>query len=94
MFRADTARTNVAYRVIKVDKSVKTKEVEAMVLEVVRQKLKKYKTGKVVIYGNSVRKVKELAEQLGCHAYHHNAIGKANMLDDLLAGKQRVIMAT
>ena len=94
IFRADTARTNVAYRVIKVDKAMKKKEVEAMVLEMVRQKLKKYKTGKVVIYGNSVPKVKELAKKLGCHAYHHNAIGKASMLDDLLSGKQRVIVAT
>ena len=94
MFRADTARTNVAYRVITIDKTAKRKEVEAKVLEVVQQKLKKHKTGKMVIYGNSVPKVKELAKKLECHAFHHNAIGKASMLEDLLTGKQRVIVAT
>jgi hypothetical protein len=38
--------------------------------------------------------VKALAEQLGCHAYHADAVGKASMLADLMAGKQRVVVAT
>jgi hypothetical protein len=94
MFRADTARANVAYWVIKVGKAVKKEEMEAMVLGMVRQKLKKFKTGKVVIYGNSVLKVTELAQKLGCHAYYYKAMGKASMLEDFMAGKQRVIVAT
>jgi hypothetical protein len=94
MFRADTARTNVAYRVIRVGKAIKKKEVEEMVLGVVRQKTRKYRTGKIVVYGNSVPKVKELAKKLGCHAYHHHAIGKAGMLEDFIGGKQRIIVAT
>jgi quinolinate synthase len=32
----------------------------------VRRKLRKYKSGKIVVYGNSVAKVKALAEKLGC----------------------------
>jgi superfamily II DNA helicase RecQ len=64
------------------------------VLGIVQQKLKKFKTGKLVIYGNLVAKVKELAQKLGCYAYYYNVIGKASMLEDFIAGKQQVIIAT
>jgi superfamily II DNA/RNA helicase len=94
LFRAATARTNVAYRVIRVGKAAKKKEVEEMVTKMVRQKLCKHKKGKVVVYSNSVAKVKELAQQLGCHAYHHKAVGKASMLEEFARGKKRVIIAT
>jgi superfamily II DNA helicase RecQ len=40
-----------------------------------RQKIRQYKTGKIVIYGNSVPKVKKLAEQLGCNAYFYDVVG-------------------
>jgi RecQ family ATP-dependent DNA helicase len=94
LFRAETARTNVAYQVVRIDEAAKKKEVEEMVLSIVRQKLRKHKTGKVVVYGNSVPKVKELAKQLGCDAYHHKAVGKASMLQAFAAGNKRVIVAT
>jgi RecQ family ATP-dependent DNA helicase len=94
LFRAETARTNVAYQVIRVGKAAKKKEVEAMVLSMLRQKLRKYKAGKIVVYSNSVPKVKELAKKLGCHAYHHHAVGKASMLDEFTAGGGCVIVAT
>jgi hypothetical protein len=54
LIRAATARTNVAYRVIRVGKAAKKKEVEEIVVRTVRQKLRKHKNGKVVVYGNSV----------------------------------------
>jgi superfamily II DNA helicase RecQ len=41
-----------------------------------------------------VPKIKKLAEQLACNAYFHDAVGKASMLADFMAGKQRVIVAT
>lgn len=91
VFQAETARTNVA---IKVQKAAKKQEVEEVVLGVVRQKLRKYSKGKVVTYGNSVRKVKELAQRLECHAYYHDAVGKASMLEDSMSGRGRVIVAT
>jgi superfamily II DNA helicase RecQ len=94
MFRAPTARTNVAYRVVKVGQRAKKQEVEATVLAMVRRKLRKNKAGKMVVYGNSVSKVKALAEKLGCQAYHHAAVGKASMLEAFMAGRQRIIVAT
>jgi superfamily II DNA helicase RecQ len=35
-----------------------------------------------------------LAAKLRCQTYHHNAVGKAGMLDEFMAGRQRVIVAT
>jgi hypothetical protein len=63
-------------------------------LDVVRKKQRKHRTGKVVVYGNSVPKIKALAKKLGCDAYHHDAVGKASMLANFTAGKKRVIAAT
>jgi RecQ family ATP-dependent DNA helicase len=94
MFRATTTRTNVAYEVITVDEASTQKEVEAVVVNTARRKLRKYRTGKMVIYGNSVPKVKKLAEQLACKAYFHDAVGKASILADFMAGKERVMVAT
>jgi superfamily II DNA helicase RecQ len=94
MFRARTTRTNVAYRVVPVDKALRGEEVEEVVLKMARRKIRQYKTGKIVIYGNSVAKVKKLAEQLACNAYFHDAVGKASMLAGFMERKQRVIVAT
>lgn len=94
LFRAETARTNVAYRVIRVGKAAKKKEVEEIVLGKVQQRLCKHKTGKVVVYSNSVPKVKELAKKLGCYTYYHKAVGKASMLEEFAKGKKHIIVAT
>lgn len=59
-----------------------------------QQKIQKYKTGKLIIYSNLKAKVKALAEQLDFHVYYTDTIGKASILADFIAGKQRVIVAT
>jgi superfamily II DNA helicase RecQ len=56
--------------------------------------MQQYKLGKIIIYGNLVAKVKTLVEKFSCDAYYYNAIGKASMLANFIAGKQRVIVAT
>jgi superfamily II DNA helicase RecQ len=94
IFWARTTRSNIAYQVIGIDKALKKQEVEAVVVNKAWQKMQQYKSGKIVIYGNSVAKVKTLAEKFSCDAYYHNAVGKASMLADFMAGKQRVIVAT
>jgi superfamily II DNA helicase RecQ len=92
--QARTTRTNVAYQVIRVDKGLQKQEVETVVVNKVQQKMRQYKSGKIVIYGNSVAKVKTLAEKFSCDAYYHDAVGKASMLANFMAGKQRVMVAT
>jgi hypothetical protein len=56
------------------------------VLRIAQQKMRKHKTSKVVVYSNLVLKVKELAKQLGCNAYHYKAVGKASMLQAFIVG--------
>jgi superfamily II DNA helicase RecQ len=73
---------------------LKKQEVEAVVVNKARQKIQQYKSGKIVIYSNLVAKVKTLVEKFSCDAYYHNAVGKASMLANFIAGKQRVIVAT
>jgi superfamily II DNA helicase RecQ len=62
IFRARTTRSNVAYQVIGIDKALKKQEVEAVVVNKARQKMRQYKSGKIIIYSNLVAKVKTLAE--------------------------------
>jgi superfamily II DNA helicase RecQ len=93
MFRARTARVNVAYRVVYVQKAAGREEEEA-VLRIIQRRIRMIKSGKVVVYGGTVGKVKKIAEELGCNAYYHDAVGKASMLGEFMEGKQRVIVAT
>lgn len=94
MFRARTTRSNIAYQVVWVRRTAKAKDVEAMVLGSVRQKRGKYQTGKIVVYSDSAGRVKELAGELRCQAYYHDAVGKSSVLEEFSGRKQRVIVAT
>lgn len=94
MFRDPTTRTNIAYQCIEIDKSAKKREVEGIIVNIVQRKIKKYKTGKIIVYGNSKSKVEAIARQLNCCAYHADAVGKASMLADFMASKERIIVAT
>jgi superfamily II DNA or RNA helicase len=94
MFRASTARSNIAYRVVKVDRAARREDQEKVVVEWIGRKLAKVKTGKVVIYANTVGKVRRIAQAFGCSAYYHDALGKASMLRAFMEGKQPVIVAT
>ncbi|KAF2865192.1 hypothetical protein BDV95DRAFT_632417 [Massariosphaeria phaeospora] len=78
-----TARTNIAYRIVKLGKEAKRQEAEAIVLRAVRQKLRKYKTSKIIVYSNLVPK-----------AYYYHAVSKAGMLEEFIASRQRIIVAT
>jgi superfamily II DNA helicase RecQ len=47
-----------------------------------------------VIYSNLVVKIKILAEKFSCNTYYYDAVGKASILANFIASKQRVIVAT
>jgi RecQ family ATP-dependent DNA helicase len=94
IFRADTTRKNIAYRVVTIGKKARQKEADQVVLRIVQQKQQQYPTGKMIVYGNDVAKVKRIAAKLGCHAYHSKATGKAGKLQDFMDGQHQVIVAT
>ncbi|KAK3059491.1 hypothetical protein LTS18_010745 [Coniosporium uncinatum] len=49
---------------------------------------------KVVVYGNTIGKVRRMAEKLGCEAYHRKTVGKEEVLAEFQTGRQKVITAT
>lgn len=38
--------------------------------------------GKVIVYGNTVGRVKEITERLGCEAYHSKTVDKGEVLEE------------
>ena len=50
--------------------------------------------GKMVVYCNTVEKVKRLAAALGCPAYHHHQPGKSSLLAEIVQGQHPVVIAT
>lgn len=56
MFRAKTARKNIAYRVVQVGKGPKKKEAEDIAKSIAEWHLQKhrYSSGRVIIYSNPV----------------------------------------
>ena len=62
-------------------------EKESIVLELIRKKVYKYRIGKVVVYYNTVRKVKRIIEGLGYNTYYYNTVGKDSILIDFIEGK-------
>jgi len=93
LFRTSTVRSNVRYQVIKVQRDSRDEE-KGRVVRMVEGKLKKIRDGKIVVYCNSVRKVKDLAEALDCDGYHHHAEEKGEKLKRFMSGEKRVIVAT
>jgi superfamily II DNA helicase RecQ len=102
-FRSRTARTNVAYRVIRMAASSRGARQQArrrghrtpdMVVAWIRRRIARVGSGKVVIYASSVPLVKRLAQELGCDAYHSKAVDKPGMLEAFRQGVQPVIVAT
>jgi CRISPR/Cas system-associated endonuclease/helicase Cas3 len=87
MFRARTARVNVAYRVVNIGGLRRREEKESVVLELIRKKVRKCGTGKVVVYYNTVGKAKRIVKALGCDAYYHDIVGKDSILIDFMEGK-------
>lgn len=50
--------------------------------------------GVMIVYSNAVDTAVEVAEELGCRAYHNKADEKDDILNELTAGTQQVVVAT
>ena len=58
MFRDDTARTNVAYGVVRVGKEVRRKALDELVVQTIERKKRRYALGKVTVYGNNIKRLR------------------------------------
>jgi superfamily II DNA helicase RecQ len=95
LFRASTVRRNIRYAVIE---SGEITEHE-MIQQVVQEKLATYQdNSKIIIYGSSITRVKQLGELLQCPIYHRNVDsrdGKRRIMEAWRSGQSgRVIVAT
>ena len=93
MFRARTTRSNVRYQIM-VDSNRKQPEQEEFVMRLVQQKARRWPQGKLIVYCNSVKKSKRLAELMECPVYHHHAPEKPERLQQFMHGDMQIIVAT
>ena len=91
--RESTCRSNVAYSVMDYEKG----ELYDAIKQLVEEKKMQYPDGKIVIYCRTVVQTEELAEFLGCRAYHREVGSeeeKGAVLTELTEGDERVFTAT
>jgi RecQ family ATP-dependent DNA helicase len=95
VFRAPTTRPNIAYSVFEHDPDVD--ETEA-VCQLVREKLEQYPgPSKIIVYGGTIKRTKELSRALGCHEYYRevgNRDEKEKIMGRWQRGDGRLIVAT
>jgi superfamily II DNA helicase RecQ len=88
-----TYRSNVAYSVMDYEKG----ELHEAIQQLVEEKKTQYPDGKIVVYCRTVVQTEELAEFLGCRAYHREVRSeeeKNAVLTELTEGEERVFTAT
>lgn len=96
-FRAPTTRKNVRYLVAASEGGNggrRTIEADERVVRLVEQKLIQYPSGKIIVYGNSVGRVKEMAAALGCEAYYRDVDNKSEVFRRVVGATSRVVVAT
>jgi len=93
-FRARTVRVNVTYQVIDISRVKRQGNKKKMVLRLIDKQFQRYVMRKVMVYCNTVSKVKRIAEGFDCNAYHHYAIEKNSMLKDFRKERQQMIVTT
>jgi superfamily II DNA helicase RecQ len=95
VFRAPTTRANIPYSVFEHDPNVD--ETEA-VCRLVQEKLERYSApAKIIVYGGSIERTKELSRALGCHEYYRE-VGDRDEKEKIMGrwqrGDGRLIVAT
>ena len=93
LFRARTVRKNVKYQVMKVKNDDQEKK-EEFIVQMIQRVMRDYVEGKIVMYCNSVRKMKKLTKALNCESYYHHAKQKDEKLKRFQDDEKRVIVTT
>ncbi len=86
-------RKNVKYQVMKVKNDDQEKK-EEFIVQMIQRVMRDYVEGKIVMYCNSVRKMKKLTKALNCESYYHHAKQKDEKLKRFQDDEKRVIVTT
>jgi RecQ family ATP-dependent DNA helicase len=96
--RMRTVRWNIRYAVHVVEKSGNQRRDrerhDEAVVKIAAMKLRQHYPGKVIIYANSIGKVRGLAEQLGVDEYFSEVDLKSDKYEDFRSGRNQMIVAT
>ncbi|KAF2176947.1 hypothetical protein K469DRAFT_605164, partial [Zopfia rhizophila CBS 207.26] len=87
IFRVRTARVNVVYQIVKINRIGRQREKEKIILDLIKRKLERYKTGKIVVYYNIIRKVKKIIGVLDYNIYYYHTVEKDSMLKEFIKEK-------
>lgn len=87
IFRARTTGKDMQYRIVMLVEGSSPRKWDDPVTEA---KHEQYYLGKVIMYANTVNKVKDLADGLGVDAYHNTAGTKAERFEEFRSGRERV----
>jgi len=67
---------------------------EEFIVQMIQRVMRDYVEGKIVMYCNSVRKMKKLTKALNCENYYHHAKQKDEKLKRFQDDEKRVIVTT
>ena len=93
LFRVRTIRKNVKYQVMKV-KSDDQEKKEKFIVQMIQRVMRDYVEEKIVMYCNSVRKMKKLTKTLNCESYYHHVKQKDEKLKRFQDDEKKVIVTT
>jgi helicase-like protein len=99
VFRGRTSRTNVAYRIWRpmVERGFEGPHRWIQmdhVASFIRDRIRRSRAGRTIVYAPVVAHVTTMAEILGCEAYYHDQLDKAGVLDRFRSQARGVIVAT
>ncbi|KAF2174790.1 hypothetical protein K469DRAFT_613299, partial [Zopfia rhizophila CBS 207.26] len=78
--------------VVRISKIKRQEKRKKVVLKLIRRKIQRYKTEKIVIYYNIISKVKRFIEVLDYNIYYYNTVGKDSMLKEFIKEDKQVII--
>src|SRR5204862_4958352 len=86
--RDSTSRRNIGY-------SVRTYKADSEVAELVKERLRRYKSGeKIIVYCQTLERMRAIGQLLGRRMYHEAAEDKDDVFKAFREGRERVIVAT
>lgn len=93
LFQVRTIWKNVKYQVMKV-KSDDQEKKEEFIVQMIQKVMRDYVKEKIVMYCNSMRKMKKLMKALNCESYYHHVKQKNEKLKRFQDNEKRVIVTT
>ncbi|KAF2175409.1 hypothetical protein K469DRAFT_610927, partial [Zopfia rhizophila CBS 207.26] len=77
----------------KINRTERQEKREEVILKLIKKKIQKYKTEKIIVYYNIVNKIKRFTEALGYSVYYYNTVEKNSILKEFIKKDKQIIIA-